>query len=71
MKIVPGMKFVYQKKHSEGSSTGTVLRVYIDLLDLPFYGKTLFECDKGLLWKASDVKWLDDIRDDKLNELGI
>lgn len=68
MKITPGMKFVYQKKHSEGSSTGTVLRVYIDL---PVYDKTLFECDKGLLWKASDVKWLDDIRDDKLNELGI
>lgn len=67
--IEPGMKFVYKSKYNGQFYIGIVCSFQWNTNGEDSY--ILFMSDKGIYYRSDEVEWLDEIRDEKLKELGV
>ncbi len=63
--VEPGMKFVYKSKYSKDYYFGEVNSI----LHNSTSGYTSFYGTNGIVYRSDEVEWLDEIREDKLNQL--
>jgi|688.fasta_scaffold267563_2 hypothetical protein len=62
--IKPGMVFRYKSKYDNHSYIGVV-----DVLNSSWILTTNFLANNGVVYKTNEVEWIDEIREDKLNQL--
>jgi hypothetical protein len=61
-----GSKFRYRSKHDGSYYFGVVGSIYLELPNSVY-----FYSENGVAYKSEEVEWLDEIRDQKLKDLGI
>lgn len=69
--VEPGMKFVYKSKYNDQFYIGVVDRVLIKIPEMCYDMSDMFVSDKGVHYKSNEVEWLDEIREQRLKELGL
>lgn len=67
-KIEKGMKFRYKSKYSDSYYFGVVDTISYTISNTD---EIYFDSEKGVGYRSDEVDWLDEVRDEKLKELGI
>ncbi len=68
-KIEKGMKFRYKSKYSDSFYFGVVDTISYTIVNSN--GGVHFYSENGVSYRSDEVDWLDEVRDEKLKELGI
>ena len=66
IKVERGMRFRFKSKYGDSYYFGVVDHILYTTVDY-----TCFYSENGVSYRSDEVDWLDELRDDKLKQLGI
>lgn len=69
IKVEKGMKFRFKSKYDNSYYFGVVASISYTIVNSN--GGVHFYSENGVSYRSDEVDWLDEVRDEKLKELGL